>query len=88
MLYGHLAVALKRSMLKVMESSVDTSLAELAAVQVPTRVLVGIDDEDHASGPALAEALGQASFAGLPGNHMSAVADPALGRAIADFVAG
>ena len=76
------------ALLKVMESSVDTSLAELAAVPVPTRVLVGVDDEDHASGPALAEALGQASFAGLPGNHMSAVADPALGRAIADFVAG
>ncbi len=75
------------ALLKVMESSIDTGRDELAAISVPTRVLVGRDDEEHASGPALAEALGAGSFEALPGNHMSAVADPALGRAIAAFLA-
>lgn len=75
------------ALLKVMESSVDTSREALASIAVPTRVLVGVDDDEHASAPALAEALGKADFVSLPGNHMSAVADPALGQAIADYLA-
>ncbi|MGE0799003.1 MAG: alpha/beta fold hydrolase [Lautropia sp.] len=75
------------ALLQVLESSVDTSPAELAAIQVPTRVLVGAGDEEHASAEPLARELGNATFETLPGNHMSAVANAALGRAIAAFVA-
>lgn len=53
---------------------------------MPTLIVAGIDDDDNGSGAALADALPQAIFREIPGNHMSAVTKPELGQAIADFL--
>ncbi len=75
------------TLLPLLDSFVATSRAALAAVIVPTLVVAGSEDEDNGSARALAEALVNARFVAVPGNHMSAVAQPALGEAIADFLA-
>ena len=75
------------ALLPLLDSFVPTSGAELAAVTLPTLVVAGQEDEDNGSARALAEALGQARFVAVPGNHMSAVTRPELGQAIGDFLA-
>ena len=55
-------------------------------VDVPTLIVAGVDDDDNGSGAALADAMPQAIFREIPGNHMSAVTKPELGQAIADFL--
>ena len=54
---------------------------------MPTLVVTGAEDDDNGSAAALAEALPDARFVEIPGNHMSAVTRPELGEAIADFLA-
>ena len=54
---------------------------------MPTLVLSGAEDHDNGSAEALAELLPDARYVEVPGNHMSAVTKPELGRAIADFLA-
>ena len=54
---------------------------------MPTLVLRGADDHDNGSAEALAELLPHGDYVEVPGNHMSAVTKPELGRAIADFLA-
>ena len=73
--------------LPLLDSFVDTSEAELKAMQVPTLVLQGADDHDNGEAEDLAALLPNARFVEIPGNHMSAVTRPDLGRAIADFLA-
>jgi pimeloyl-ACP methyl ester carboxylesterase len=51
-----------------------------------TLVLCGDKDEDNGSAPALAEALPDARLELVPGTHMSSVAEPAFGEAIARFL--
>lgn len=75
------------ALLPLLGSFVDTSLADIAAIEQPVLVLSGAEDHDNGSSEALAEALPNGSFVEIPGNHMSAVTKPAFGRAIADFVA-
>ena len=74
------------ALLPLLDSFVDTTEAELRGVDMPTLVLSGADDHDNGSASALAERLPDARFVEVPGNHMSAVTRPELGRAIADFV--
>lgn len=69
----------------VLNTSVDTTLTELAAVGVPTLVLVG--DADDRGARALAEALPRGSYATVPGTHMGAVTRPELASAIGEFLA-
>ena len=47
----------------------------------------GAEDHDNGSAEDLADLLPDARFVEVPGNHMSAVTKPELGRAIADFLA-
>ena len=75
------------AMLPLLDSFVDTSEAELAAIDAPTLVEAGEADHDNGSPAALAEHLRSGRYASMPGNHMSAVTRPELGRAIADFLA-
>lgn len=76
------------AMLPLLDSFVDTTEAELRAIDIPTLVLAGVDDDDNGSSAAVAEILPQGRLVEIPGNHMSAVTKPELGRAMADFLAG
>lgn len=76
------------ALLPLLDSFVDTSEAELRTIAMPTLVLSGAEDRDNGSPEALAGLLPDARYFEVPGNHMSAVTRPDLGRAIADFLAG
>ena len=75
-----------QALLPLLDSFVDTSEAQLRAIDMPTLVLAGADDDDNGSAEALAKLLPNARFVEIPGNHMSAVTKPELGRVVADFL--
>lgn len=75
------------ALLNVLDTFVDTPLAVIEGIDVPTLVVTGVDDDDNGSGAELADALPQATYREVPGNHMSAVTKAELGQAIADFLA-
>lgn len=66
----------------------DIALADLARLAMPTLVVCGADDGDNGSAPALAARLADATYAEVPGTHMSSVTHRQLGEAIAGFLAG
>jgi pimeloyl-ACP methyl ester carboxylesterase len=70
----------------VLDTFVDTSVAELAAIAVPIGVICGEHDNDNGSAAALADLMPNARLITVPGNHMSAVAKPDLGIAFRDFL--
>ena len=74
------------ALLNVLDTFVDTPIEVVEAIDVPTLIVTGVDDDDNGSGAALADAMRQAIFREIPGNHMSAVTKPELGQAIADFL--
>ena len=73
------------AMLGVLSSFAATIEADLAAVDVPTLVVSGVDDEDNGSPEALAAVMANAKPLRIPGNHLSAVGAP-LGRAIVEYL--
>ena len=74
------------ALLPLLDSFVDTSEEELRAIAIPTLVLSGAEDHDNGSAEALAELLPKGDYVEVPGNHMSAVMKPELGRALGDFL--
>jgi pimeloyl-ACP methyl ester carboxylesterase len=66
----------------------DVPVAELHRIVMPCLVVCGADDSDNGSAPALAAALPRAHYVEVPGTHMSSVAQPAFGEAIAAFLGG
>ena len=58
----------------------------LAAFTMPTLVLCGADDRDNGSAPDLAEALPKASYAEVPGTHMSSVTKPLFYQRLTEFL--
>jgi pimeloyl-ACP methyl ester carboxylesterase len=74
--------------LYLLDSNVDTPPEVLAAISLPVLVLAGDEDDDNGTAEDLAAALPRGRAARVPGNHMSAVAQPDLGRAIAGYLAG
>ena len=74
------------ALLGVLDTFVDTPVEALAGITQPTLVVSGVEDDDNGSAAALADALPDAIFREVPGNHMSAVTKPELGQAIADFL--
>ncbi len=62
-------------------------VADLARITMPAQVICGVDDGDNGSGQTLADALPNASFVSVPGNHLNSVTFPELGEAIALFLA-
>lgn len=70
------------ALLLVLDSWVDTALADVRAVTVPTAVVIGAEDDRDAR--ELADALPNSTYMEIPGTHMGAVTKPDLGRAIAD----
>ena len=75
------------ALLPLLDSFLDTDEEMLRSMTMPTLVLSGADDHDNGSAEALARLLPEARYVAVPGNHMSAVTKPDLGRAIADFLA-
>lgn len=75
------------ALLPLLDSFVDTSEEMLRSMNMPTLVLSGTEDDDNGSPQALAALLPKGDYIAVPGNHMSAVTRPDLGRAIADFLA-
>ena len=76
-----------QALLPLLDSFVDTSEEELKGIAIPTLVISGAEDRDNGSSEELAELLPQGRYVEIPGNHMSCVTKPELGRAIADFLA-
>lgn len=76
------------ALLNILQTFVNTDRAAIAAMQTPTLVITGVDDDDNGSGEEVAELLPNGTFQSIPGNHMSAVTRPELGQAIVDFLAG
>jgi pimeloyl-ACP methyl ester carboxylesterase len=76
------------AMLPLLDSFVDSTQGELRGIAIRTLVVAGAEDRDNGPAEALADLLPDARYEEVPGNHMSAVTKPDLGRAIADFVAG
>jgi pimeloyl-ACP methyl ester carboxylesterase len=74
------------ALLPLLDSFVDTSEEMLRSMNMPALVLSGAEDHDNGSSEALAALLPQGDHVEVPGNHMSAVVKPELGRAIADFL--
>jgi pimeloyl-ACP methyl ester carboxylesterase len=72
--------------LHLLDANVDTPREVLAKIDAPVLVLAGTEDDDNGPAEALAAALPRGQAARVPGNHMSAVAQPDLGRAIAGFL--
>lgn len=66
----------------------DVDPAGLAGATMPVAVVCGTEDRDNGSPEALVDALPDAELRSVPGTHMSCVAKPELGQAIADFLAG
>ena len=75
-----------RAMLPLLGSFVDSAETELRSIAMPTLVLSGAEDQDNGPAEALADLLSQGRYVEVPGNHMSAVTKPELGKAIADFL--
>ena len=75
------------ALLPLLDTFVDTSEEMLRSISMPTLVLSGAEDDDNGSPQALADLLPKGEYVAVPGNHMSAVTRPDLGRAIADFLA-
>ncbi|MBS0283984.1 MAG: alpha/beta fold hydrolase [Proteobacteria bacterium] len=76
------------ALLNVIDTFVSTPIAAVEDFTWPTLCVNGVDDDDNGSAAALADVLPDARYVEIPGNHMSAVTRPELGRAIADFLAG
>lgn len=74
------------ALLHVLDSSLPTLPAEVATVPTLTRVLVGDEDEYHASADQIAAILPRGSFELVPGSHTRAIVRPEIGAAIADFL--
>ncbi len=70
----------------ILGSFVDTSTADLAAIDLPVGVICGTEDDDNGSAADLAAALPNATHLPIPGNHMSAVTKPDFGAAMVAFL--
>jgi pimeloyl-ACP methyl ester carboxylesterase len=74
------------ALLAVLDTAVDTPQETLGRIGTPVLVAAGVEDTDNGSAAALAHAFARGRYAELPGNHMSAVAKPELGTAMAEFL--
>ena len=70
----------------LLQSVADTRPEDLSAITMPTLVLCGDQDDDNGSAPRLAETLPDATYAEIPGTHMSSVTEGALGDALVAFL--
>jgi pimeloyl-ACP methyl ester carboxylesterase len=74
------------ALLGVLSSFVATSADDLAGLDVPTLIVCGQDDQDNGSAEGLATAMPQARAVRIPGDHLTAVAEPQLAAEIVGFL--
>jgi hypothetical protein len=74
------------AMLGVLASFAPTTRADLAGVPVATLAICGRQDEDNGSPEDLAEILPAGECLRVPGDHLSAVAEPLLADAVVAFL--
>ncbi|WP_298089915.1 alpha/beta fold hydrolase [uncultured Sphingomonas sp.] len=74
------------ALLGILKTFVDTPLAAIRGFDQPALVVAGVEDFDNGSARDLADALPNATYSEIPGGHMSCVAKPELGQAIAAFL--
>jgi pimeloyl-ACP methyl ester carboxylesterase len=72
--------------LGVLSTQVSTPRDVLAMIKTPVLVVNGDQDRDNGDPMALAAALGNATCQLVPGNHLSAVAEPAFRDALVAFL--
>lgn len=77
-----------KALVHLLDTFVDTSPKELAAIATDTLIACGMEDQDNGSAEMLADALPHGRYVEVPGNHMSAVTKPEFGRAVAEFLGG
>lgn len=70
----------------LIESFTDLPVEQLALLTSPTLVVCGADDHDNGSARDLATLLPSATYAEVPGTHMSSVTHRDLGRVIAQWL--
>ena len=75
------------AVLGVLRSQVDTPSEVLATLSLPTLIVSGDQDQDNGSADDLAVALPNAQVVRVPGDHLSAVSDPAFAAALVAFLA-
>jgi pimeloyl-ACP methyl ester carboxylesterase len=74
------------AMLGALASFVATSAEDLARLTAPTLVVCGVNDDDNGSAEGLAALLPNARAVRVPGDHLTAVQEPALAREITGFL--
>ncbi|WP_323810550.1 alpha/beta fold hydrolase [Sphingobium baderi] len=74
------------ALLHILETFVDTTREEVAAIAQPAAVICGSEDQDNGIARDLADALPDGRYIEIPGNHMNAVTRKELGQAMADFL--
>ena len=75
------------ALLRILDTFVNTTDEELAAVKVPVLVLTGAEDGHNATARALAEALPNGRYTELPGDHVTAMTSPEFEKALTGFLA-
>jgi len=70
----------------LLETFEDTAMEWLQAFTMPTLVVCGREDHDNGSAEELAAAMPNATYAEVPGTHMSSVTKREFGEAIATFL--
>ena len=74
------------ALLNVLGTFADTPIETVESLQTPVLVVAGKDDDDNGSAESLANALPHGALEIVPGNHMSAVTNKALGEAMARYL--
>lgn len=74
------------AMIHLLQSQQPNAADELGDFTQPTLVVCGADDRDNGSATALAEALPNARYAEIPGNHMASVTRPELAAEMIRFL--
>ncbi len=74
------------SIVHLLRGQVSTPADVLAGFDLPILLPCGADDQDNGSAPELADALPNARYAEIPGNHMGSVTKPELGQVMVEWL--
>jgi len=76
------------ALLLILATFTNTAEADIRAIDAPTLILAGEEDDDNGSHEDLAALIPNATLREVPGGHMSCIVKPEFGEAIAGFLAG